>query len=150
MIGDLRKENASHRKAKTEAEKAAELAAEKAAAEQGEFKRLYEEAKQKLEAAEAARKTAELAHLRAKIGGKYHLPAELAERLRGETEEELDADAAALVALLPKPAATTDAGQGISGGKPPTPGMSDDDLREMAAVYGVSFEHLKSTMNRRQ
>lgn len=146
LVKELRQENASHRKAKTDAEKAAQLAAEKAAADQGEFKRLYEEAKGKLEVTEARAKAAELAHLKAKVGNELKLPSSLVDRLRGETEDELRADATALIAALPKPAASTDAGAGLGGGQQPAQGLTDDQIKEMAARYGVSFRHLKETM----
>src|SRR6185503_18614400 len=53
LIGDLRKENASHRTAKTKAERDAAEAARLAAEEQGQFKTLYETEKANREAAEA-------------------------------------------------------------------------------------------------
>lgn len=40
--------------------------------------------------------------LRVKVAARYQLPDSLADRLKGETEEELDADAKALAELLPK------------------------------------------------
>lgn len=41
--------------------------------------------------------------MRLKVAAKYQLPEAFANRLQGETEEELDADAKALAELLPKP-----------------------------------------------
>lgn len=143
LVTDLRKENAGHRKAKTEAEKAAEEAARQAAEQQGRYKELYEAQLQKAQEAETRAKAAELAGLRSKVGSKYGLPEVLRDRLQGETEEALEADAKALAASLPKAPVATDAGAGVNSNAP-RPGLSDDQLREMAAVYGVSFEHLKN------
>ncbi len=143
LVGDLRKENANHRKSKTEAEKAAEAAARQAAEEQGKYKELYEAQLQKALAAEARAKAVELAGLRRMVGAKYQLPEALAQRLQGETEEALEADAKTLAAALPKTPTATDAGAGINQNAP-RPGLKDEQLREMAAVYGVSFEHLKN------
>ena len=143
LVSDLRKENAGHRKAKQAAETAAEEAARKAAEEQGEFKRLYEEEKSKREQAEAAKKAAELAHLKAKVSAKHNLPQVLADRLTGETEEELEADALILLEALPTPSIITDASNG-SNTTAPTPALTDGEIREQAARLGVSFEHLKN------
>jgi len=143
LIGDLRTENAKHRTARKSADKAAEKAAEQAAEQQGQFKELYEKTKAELETAEAARQAAELATLKAKIGAELKLPAALVDRLRGETEDELKADAVVLLDAMPSPQVSgTDANSGVNGNAP-TPQKSDDEIREMAARIGVSFEHLK-------
>lgn len=144
LIGDLRQESAGHRKAKTDAERAAAEAARIAAEEQGQYKPLYESEKANREAAEARAKTAELASIKVRIGAKLALPAGLLDRLRGETEEEIEADAKTLLAVIPKPMAitTNDAGQGVNG-KEPTQQYTDAEIREMAARYGVNFEALK-------
>jgi hypothetical protein len=143
LIGDLRKENAGHRTAKTKAEKEAEEAARKAAEQQGQFKDLYEKEKTAREQAEAKAKAAELAALRGKVGTKYKLPETLIDRLQGDTEEALEADAKALAAALPKMPGTTDGGLGTNQ-TPPAQAKTDAEIRELAAVYGVSFEFLKA------
>jgi hypothetical protein len=145
LIGDLRQESAGHRKAKTEAEKANEEAARKAAEEQGKFKELYELEMSKAQAAEARAKAAELSGVKARIGAKLALPAELMDRLRGETEEEIEADARTILAVIPRPAAitATDAGQGVNS-TTPTAQKSDAEIREEAARFGVTFEALKA------
>jgi hypothetical protein len=147
LYEDLRKENAKHRTEKLAADKANEEAVRKAAEEQGKFKELYELEMSKTQAAEARAKAAELASIKARIGAKLNLPAELLDRLRGETEEDIEADAKTLLAVIPKPAAITanDAGQGI-GGSAPALQKSDEEIREMAARYGVSFEALKQQL----
>ena len=63
-------------------------------------------------AAEAEALVKKLAELEAgakrrAVADKYKLPAELADRLRGENDEELEADAKKLAALIPAPRSTT-------------------------------------------
>lgn len=60
-----------------------------------------EAANKRIEAAEAAKAKVELDALRARIATEHKLPAALAGRLTGTNEEELKADAAALVAAIP-------------------------------------------------
>jgi len=57
-----------------------------------------------LEAARASLAQSELTRARTEVAYAKGVPADLAERLRGETREELEADAEALMALIPKPA----------------------------------------------
>lgn len=137
------------------AEKAAEAAkaeaARKAAEEQGKFKELYEAAQARLAEAEQLAKASELARLRAEVAHKLELPAPLADRLRGETADELEADAKVLLAAIPKPASptATDAAAGLNG-RQPTPQKTDAEIAEMAARYGVSFEALKQQFIKEQ
>jgi hypothetical protein len=67
------------------------------------------------------------------------LPAALAERLQGETEDELEADAKALLAALPKAAAPNINGQG--GAQPPANGWDETERKRLASIYGVSAKH---------
>ncbi len=94
----------------TELEKAQELAAANAAAKQ--------EAEATLAAERAER-------LRLKVAMDKQLPASLVDRLRGSTEEELAADADALLALLPTPSRppAPNPAQGTSGAG--APGYAD-------------------------
>jgi hypothetical protein len=130
---------------KAKNEKATEDARAKAKAdalkEQGEFKTLYEETVAKLEQAEAARKELQVAGLRRDAGAKYKLPAALAERLRGETPEELEADAKALAATLPKPGApnTNDLPAGGNGRAT----LSEADRLAMSSAIGIPAQYLK-------
>ncbi len=82
-------------KAKADAER-------KAAEEQGEWKKLAEQYKTDADTAAAKAKAAELAVLRRDIGARLNVPALLADRLRGETPEDIEADAKLLLAGLPK------------------------------------------------
>lgn len=61
-----------------------------------------EKYKAKAEELERALVTAKTESMRLKVASKYQLPEKLAQRLQGETEEEMDADGAELAKLLPK------------------------------------------------
>lgn len=91
-------------KAKAAADKQAENARaeaeRKAAEEQGEFKKLYETEKANREKAEAEKARIERERLIDRIAATHALPAELRDRLRGESEEELNADAEQLARLV--------------------------------------------------
>jgi hypothetical protein len=77
----------------------------KALAEQGKYEDLYKAEVARREAIEKEANELRLAGLRKDAAAKHKLPASLAERLKGETAEELEADAQALAAMLPKPGA---------------------------------------------
>lgn len=81
---------------------------EDALKEQNKFKELYEGLQKELEATKKA-------NLRLKVATSKSLPAELVDRLRGETEDELTADADSLLSMFAKPA--EDKRQGV----PPPP-----------------------------
>jgi len=143
LIKELRGENASHRKAKKQAETDAEIATRKAAEEQGKYKELYEEELTKREAAEMQAKCLELDALKSKIATEVGLPQELASRLAGETEDEIKADAQVVLAALPKSTIGNDAQQGTGGTGTQTPTMSEEDIKEFAARYGVDPRFVK-------
>lgn len=88
-------ENAARRKALET------LEAEKKAKEEAELSEL-EKANKRAEEAETRLNLLEHARLQEKAALKFKLPSELAERLKGNTIEELEADAEALAKLLPK------------------------------------------------
>lgn len=116
MAKERQRAEAQMSKAKADAEK-------KAAEEAGNWQKLAEQ--YKTEAAQAAEdaKTARLQVLRRDIAATLNVPTVLADRLRGETSEEITADAKALLASLPKqgpPAGNAGAGSkqtGASDGK---------------------------------
>ena len=143
LVKGLRSENATHRTAKKKAESDAQAAERKAAEEQGKFKELYEAAVAKQEAAEAKAKGLELDALKTKVAAAVKLPAGLAARLQGETEEELTEDAKVLAASLPKPSFETDAGKG-TGGDGGVPEMTDADKQEFGNKYGVEPQYVKA------
>jgi formamidopyrimidine-DNA glycosylase len=93
----------------------------KALAEQGEFKKLYEKQQAELQAKEQRIKAMELETLRRNVATKLGLPELLFDRLRGETVDEIEADAKTLLAAIPKPnAPNINSTQG--GLKPPVTG----------------------------
>jgi hypothetical protein len=125
------------------ATKAAEEAQRKAAEEQGEYRKLYEAEKASREAAIAEMKAIQVKNLKHQIAADVGLPNGLASRLQGETEEEIKADAEALLATLPKTTAPKLDG-GAGGVRTDKPAKSEDEIKELAALYGVSVEHLRN------
>ncbi len=110
-------------------EKAAKQAREALESAQTELKKYEDRDKSEADKAEEARKAlearaskAEAELLRLKVAQKKNLPPELAERLRGETEEELEEDAERLSELVKpgKPSVDTDAGKGKAASEAPT------------------------------
>lgn len=99
-IKNLRGENAKHRKAKTEAERAAQAADEARLAEEKRFAELAD--KRAKERDEALTKLQEMEHAlwRQKAAQAVGIPAELAARLQGDDEAALLADAQALAKLV--------------------------------------------------
>lgn len=70
--------------------------------------------------------------LRVKVAARYQLPDSLADRLKGETEEELDADAKALAELLPKQQKKADLkANDVAGGQ-----QKETDQQRRARLYG--------------
>ena len=88
--------------AQAEAQRKAE---EQRLAEQNQYKELWEQAQAKAAEVEAKLREAELRQWRNDAATKAGLKPGLAERLRGATPEEIEADAQALAAELPKPSA---------------------------------------------
>ena len=143
LIKELRGENASHRKAKKQAETEAEKATRKAAEEQGKYKELYETELAKREAAEMQAKCLELDALKSKVAAEVGLPQELASRLAGETEDEIRADAQVVLAALPKMALSNDASQGTGMASTATPAMTEEEKQEFAARMNVDPRYVK-------
>lgn len=144
LVSGLRKENAGHRQAKKKAESEAQDATRKADEEQGKFKELYEAEQAKTQAAEAKAASLELDALKAKVATAAKLPAGLASRLQGETEDELTEDAKLILAELPKPSMETDGGKGTGGGDGGQADMTDEEKHEFAAVMGIDPEFVKA------
>lgn len=82
------------------------------------------EARTALEAAQAVASAAELSNLRMKIGTAKGLPAAIIDRLVGDDEEAIAADAEKLVATLKEGQQFPDFGQGKGGDKPGMAGLS--------------------------
>lgn len=88
LVGDARNEGKQTGRTEYEQElKNKELT------DQQQFKPLYEQEKEKREAAEARIADMELAAIRSKVGTKYNLPQRLIDRLIGKNEAEIEADA---------------------------------------------------------
>lgn len=120
-------------KARLEDEKlrAKRTADEAAAKARGEFEQLAEQRAQRVAELEAELQTARLSGLRATVAAKHNLPAELASRLTGSTEAELDADAQALAALVTNSRVrSADANAGNS--RPPAGPSMNDFIRRAA------------------
>jgi hypothetical protein len=90
-VSQLRAEAAKHRVDAAAQQKAATEAQEAAAKVQ-----------QELDAARGEVATARLEAMRVRVGAKHQLPQELVDRLQGEDEASLEADAEKLAALIPK------------------------------------------------
>lgn len=125
------------------AQKAREEAERKASEEQGKFKELYDAAQARLAAVEQEAKELRLNQERRAVADRVGLPAALAERLHGETLEEMESDARTLLAALPKPAAPNI----NNGGSAPATaaGMDEAMRREYAARLGVKPQFFKPT-----
>lgn len=120
------------------AKKAQADAETQALAEQGKYKELFEKQQAELAAAQATARANELRLLQRDAATEAKLPAALAERLKGETLEEMVADAKAILAALPKPAAPDiNASNGV-GGAPAVGQLDETRKAELAAAYGVS------------
>lgn len=129
-------------KAEEGAKRAAADAEAKALAEQGEFKKLYEKLQADLQERESKLAAMERQQAQATIAGKLGLPAALAARLQGNTPEEMEADARALLEALPKPTAPNI--NSVPGGNAPSDGqLAAADMAELAAIYGVNPKYLK-------
>ncbi len=127
-IEALRKENAKHRTAKNEAEKAAQAAAEARLAEEKRWEELAQKREKERAEAEQRLEAMQREVWRQRAAQAAGLPPELAARLQGEDEAAMVEDAKALAKLLP---------QGGGPGAPPGPqkrpaGLSEDEARERA------------------
>lgn len=95
------------------AQRARQEAERKAAEEQGKWKELAEQYKTEAEAERQRAQAASMAVLRRDVAARLNMPAVLADRIVGETPEEMEADAKQLLAGLPKGASpTANAGNG--------------------------------------
>ena len=89
-------------------------------AEQGKFEQLYKQTQTELEAERQRATAASLAVTRRDIAARLNVPAALADRLRGDTPEDIEADAKQLIASLPKQ--STPSANAGSGSKQPGAG----------------------------
>ena len=113
--------------------------------DQQEYKTLFEASEKARIEAEKAVNIANQATIKANVARKFkQLPEAFIELLQGDTTEELELHAQTLLDAMPTAqiATDTDASAGVNG-KAPTQPKSDQEIKEMAARLGVSFEHLK-------
>lgn len=129
-------------KADEAAKRATAEAERRAAEEQGKFQELYQRTLTELETERTQRRATELLMLKRDIGSKFGLPTALVDRLQGEDEEAITADAKALSLAIPKAAApniNSAAGASVTA----KAAISDELAREKAARYGVNPELYK-------
>ncbi len=128
---------------RTKAQKEAEAAETARLAEQGEYKKLFEKQQSELETERKARRDNEIKLLQRDAATQTNLPAALAERLKGDTLEEMVADAQAILAALPKPTAPNiNAGAG-AGGAPAAGALDESNRQRIADKYGVDPRYLQ-------
>lgn len=161
-IAFLNKESEKHRLQANEFEKQLKLLNEQIAAdkrtdleEREEFKQLYEQSAQQVERLTAELSTLqeeatlrEMEALRRDVAKAKGLPESMANRLRGETRDELEADADSLLADMPKPdAPNMDGAKRTNTRTAELP--ADEQIAEEAARLGVDFTAYKQAMERR-
>lgn len=120
-------------KAESMAAKAREEAERKAAEEQGKYQELYQVAQQKAADLEARLHAAEIASIKRDVAQRLNMPIALALRLQGEDEATIEADAKALMAALPKPAAPN-INSGTGNGAAPQAGANAIDKETLLAL----------------
>lgn len=125
-------------KAQKQAEKAQAEAEAKVLAEQGKYKELFEKQQAELQAAQAEARSASIKVLQRDAATQANLPLPLADRLKGDTLDEMVADAKAIMAALPKPAVPNINANSGAGGAPVPGQMTDDEKAALAAVLGVN------------
>lgn len=130
-------------KSQKDAAKAQADAEAKVLAEQGKYKELFEKQQAELTAAQQAAKTNEMRLLQRDAATSTGLPQPLADRLKGETLDEMVADAKSILAALPKPAAPNINASNGAGGAPVAGQMSDREINEQAVRMGVNPKLLK-------
>ena len=126
LIDKLRAENKA---AKQSAAKLAEYEAAEAKRKEAEMSEL-EKLNAKLKDAQEKIDAANRREMQRAAADKLKLPAALADRLKGSTAEEMEADAAAIMAALPKPAtnlSATNAGNGST---------AETDAQRRARLFG--------------
>jgi hypothetical protein len=136
----------AERKSAESARKAAADAEAKALKEQGEFRTLYEKEQARAQELEQRAKALEIAGIRRDVAARLQLPVGLVDRLRGDTEDEITADAQALLAVLPKPPPPNiNAGDTSAKGKPSL--IDGMDIDNLAARLGISAKYAKEYLS---
>lgn len=127
----LRSEAASLRKRLKDAEDAAQAAADADAKAKGEWEKIAQKRQEELDALKAQLADRDLRDRKAAIAKAAKLPDDMADRLRGETDEELEADAKELAKhLRTQDAPENDTGERTpKGTKKPDKGAWSDPAR---------------------
>lgn len=126
-----------------EQEKARQKAETDAAKEQGKFKELYEKAQAELTERDEKLRGMELDAMRKQVAADAGLPATFADRIRGNTQEEMAEDAKGLLAALPKPAAPNTNSSSGPGARPVPGQRTEAEKQAFAAIYGVNPAHVQ-------
>ena len=134
LISNVRAEAAANRRKASEYEKQQQAAEQARLAEQNRWEELAKQYKTDLDRLTAERDAERRKALVQAVALKHQLPADLAGRLIGETEEELDADAARLSKLIVPAAPSTETGR--AGAVKPQP-LSMDELKKRKAQSGL-------------
>lgn len=137
--GEAEARQAKKRLADLEAQ--AKVSEDQRLADQQKWQELAEKRERELEQVRADAKKAELLVLRLRVATDLGLPPALAERLKGETEDDLRADAEALKALLPPPASSQTPAPGArptTSAVPGGPPARETDDQRRARLFGAS------------
>lgn len=123
---------------KAKADKAAQDAETKRLADEGKYKELFEKQQADLLAAQSEAKSTAIKLLQREVAAETNLPTALADRLRGESKDEMLADAKAILSALPKPTVPNINPNSGAGGAPVVGQMSEIEKNELAARLGVN------------
>lgn len=137
------------RERKRAEESAAKAAAEierKSAEEQGEYKKLYEKLQADIAARDAEIDRMQKASWRGQAAKEVGLPDALVARIQGDTLDDMLKDAGELLKAIPKPVAPNINAGGGNGNTPRAGSMSEPEMQEFAARYGLSVESVKRTI----
>lgn len=146
------------KKAEADAEKARQDAEAEAAKKSGDWQKLAEQREVEiarrdalLAEKEALIKAKEIAELKRTVAGKVGLPLELAARLIGETEKDIETDAKALLETLPKPAEQKKHQPGLAPLNPGASGSTEEtDAQKLARIHGSTSNPFNANDNRRR
>lgn len=134
LISNIRAEAATNRRKASEYEKQQQAAEQARLAEQNRWEELAKQYKADLDKLAAERDAERRKALVQAVALKHQLPSDLAGRLIGETEEELDADAQRLAKLIVPTAPATETGR--AGAVKPQP-LTIDELKKRKAQSGL-------------
>lgn len=135
---------AERRKADEKADQARKAAEIEAAAKNGEWEKLAKQREAELAKLSGDLKARELNDLKRGIAEKIGLPSQLAARLVGETAEDIEADAKALLETLPKPPKPGAGPVLTNPGSNATPQNSDAEMEQRLRFNGPNVFDLSA------